>query len=82
MIVDRPLPLLHLDAHAAQTALALLRDQLGQRLWPLHRLDKATSGVLLFARDARQSSVAALKGACTFSSPPRNRSATTGAMSS
>lgn len=41
-----------LDAHARQTALELLRDQLGQRLWPLHRLDKATSGVLLFARDA------------------------------
>jgi tRNA pseudouridine65 synthase len=42
-----------LDAHARQTALGLLREQLGQRLWPLHRLDKATSGVLLFARDAQ-----------------------------
>jgi tRNA pseudouridine65 synthase len=41
-----------LDAHAEVTALQLLRDQLGQWLWPLHRLDKATSGVLLFARDA------------------------------
>ena len=41
-----------LDAHAQQTALQLLRDQLGQWLWPLHRLDKATSGVLLFARSA------------------------------
>jgi tRNA pseudouridine65 synthase len=30
----------------------LLRDQLGQRVWPLHRLDRATSGVLLFALDA------------------------------
>ena len=29
-----------LDAHAEQTALQLLRDQLGQWLWPLHRLDK------------------------------------------
>jgi tRNA pseudouridine65 synthase len=32
-------------------ALQLLRDQLGQRVWPLHRLDRATSGVLLFALD-------------------------------
>jgi tRNA pseudouridine65 synthase len=53
--IDKPAGLLvhpsGLDAHAQQTALQLLRDQLGQRLWPLHRLDKATSGVLLFARD-------------------------------
>lgn len=26
-----------------------LRDQLGRRVWPVHRLDRATSGVLLFA---------------------------------
>lgn len=39
-----------LDAHEEHTALKLLRDQLGEWLWPLHRLDKATSGVLLFAR--------------------------------
>ena len=54
--VDKPAGLLvhpsGLDAHAQHTALKLLRDQLGQWLWPLHRLDKATSGVLLFARDA------------------------------
>ena len=41
-----------LDAHEERTALQLLRDQLGSRVWPLHRLDKATSRVLLFARDA------------------------------
>jgi tRNA pseudouridine65 synthase len=28
-----------------------LRDQIGQRVWPVHRLDRATSGVLLFALD-------------------------------
>jgi tRNA pseudouridine65 synthase len=54
--VDKPAGLLvhpsGLDAHEQRTALKLLRDQLGQRLWPLHRLDKATSGVLLFARHA------------------------------
>jgi tRNA pseudouridine65 synthase len=39
-----------LDAHEERSAMQLLRDQLGERVWPLHRLDKATSGVLLFAR--------------------------------
>lgn len=54
--IDKPAGLLvhpsALDAHAEATALQRLRDQLGERLWPLHRLDKATSGVLLFARHA------------------------------
>lgn len=30
-------------------ALQLARDQLGQRVYPVHRLDRPTSGVLLFA---------------------------------
>lgn len=54
--IDKPAGLLvhpsALDAHEDRTALKLLRDQLGERLWPLHRLDKGTSGVLLFARNA------------------------------
>lgn len=33
-------------------ALQTLRDQLGCRVYPIHRLDRATSGVLLFALDA------------------------------
>lgn len=32
--------------------LQTLRDQLGQRVYPVHRLDRATSGVLLFALDS------------------------------
>lgn len=32
-------------------ALTLVRDQVGRRVHPVHRLDKATSGVLLFAFD-------------------------------
>jgi tRNA pseudouridine65 synthase len=36
----------------ARFIMGLLRDQLGQRVWPIHRLDRATSGVLLFALDA------------------------------
>jgi tRNA pseudouridine65 synthase len=53
--IDKPAGLLvhpsALDAHEERTALELLRAQRdGEPLWPLHRLDKATSGVLLFAR--------------------------------
>jgi len=32
-------------------ALQLLRDQIGQKVYPIHRLDSKTSGVLLFALD-------------------------------
>jgi tRNA pseudouridine65 synthase len=32
-------------------AVQLLRDQLGQKVYPVHRLDRKTSGVLLFALD-------------------------------
>jgi tRNA pseudouridine65 synthase len=52
--IDKPPGLLvhptSLDAHEERTALRLLEEQLGERLFPLHRLDKATSGVLLFGR--------------------------------
>jgi len=41
-----------LDAGETRFALQLLRDQLGRAVWPAHRLDKGTSGVLLFALDA------------------------------
>jgi len=55
-VIDKPAGLLvhpsGLDAHEQRTALQLLRDQLGRHVWPLHRLDKATSGVLAFALNA------------------------------
>jgi tRNA pseudouridine65 synthase len=35
-------------ADATEFAVQLLRDQLGQRVWPAHRLDRKTGGVLLF----------------------------------
>ena len=40
------------DRVHAKHALAIVRDALGpdQKLWPVHRLDRETSGVLLFAR--------------------------------
>lgn len=41
-----------LDAGETRFTLQMLRDQLDRRVWPVHRLDKGTSGVLLFALDA------------------------------
>ena len=41
-----------LDAHERDDVLSRLRAQGGGPVWPLHRLDKGTSGVLLLARDA------------------------------
>ncbi len=38
-----------LDKHETQFVMQTLRDQLGQHVFPLHRLDRPTSGVLLFA---------------------------------
>lgn len=38
-------------------AVQLLRDQLGQRVFPVHRLDRKTSGVLLFALDEEMNSL-------------------------
>lgn len=42
----------NIDRHETRFAVQLLRDQIGRRVFPLHRLDKGTSGVLLFALDA------------------------------
>lgn len=36
-------------ADASEFAVQLLRDQLGQRVYPVHRLDRKTGGALLFA---------------------------------
>lgn len=41
-----------LDSGETRFALQMVRDQLDRRVWPVHRLDKGTSGVLLFALDA------------------------------
>jgi tRNA pseudouridine65 synthase len=40
-----------LDRHETRFALQMLRDQIGRQVFPVHRLDKGTSGVLLFALD-------------------------------
>jgi len=38
-----------IDRHETRFAMQMLRDQIGQHVYPVHRLDKPTSGVLLFA---------------------------------
>ncbi len=41
-----------IDASETRFAMQMLRDQLGRRVYPAHRIDKPTSGVLLFALDS------------------------------
>lgn len=38
-----------IDRHETRFALQSVRDRIGRRVFPVHRLDKPTSGVLLFA---------------------------------
>lgn len=53
--IDKPAGLLvhrtELEPRATVAAVQLLRDQIGQPVYPAHRLDRPTSGVLLFALD-------------------------------
>jgi tRNA pseudouridine65 synthase len=55
VVVDKPSGLLvhrsPIDRHETRFALQILRNQLGQRVYTIHRLDKGTSGVLAFALD-------------------------------
>jgi tRNA pseudouridine65 synthase len=55
VVVDKPSGLLvhrsPIDRHETRFALQLLRDQLGQRVYTIHRLDKGTSGAIAFGLD-------------------------------
>jgi tRNA pseudouridine65 synthase len=55
VVVNKPSGLLvhrsPIDRHETRFAVQLLRDQLGRRVHPVHRLDKGTSGALVFALD-------------------------------
>jgi len=41
-----------IDRHETRFAMQMLRNQIGQHVFPVHRLDKPTSGVLVFALNA------------------------------
>lgn len=53
--IDKPSGLLvhrsWLAKEATEFALQRVRDQIGQRVYPVHRLDRPTSGILLFAKN-------------------------------
>ncbi len=51
-------------AGESQFAIQMLRDQIGQRVYPVHRLDKPVAGVLLFALDAATARLMTSKFAC------------------
>ncbi|SFR81915.1 tRNA pseudouridine synthase C [Marinobacter daqiaonensis] len=53
VVVDKPADLLvhpsEIDRKETRSAMMILRDQLGQWVYPAHRLDRPTSGLLVFA---------------------------------
>jgi tRNA pseudouridine65 synthase len=53
VVIDKPSGMLvhrsFLDKHETVFAMQTLRDQIGQHVFPVHRLDRPTSGVLVFA---------------------------------
>ena len=55
VVIDKPPGLLvhrsEIDRHETRFAIQILRDQIGQRVWAAHRLDRGTSGILLFGLD-------------------------------
>ena len=56
VVINKPSGLLvhksMIDRHEIYYAMKILRDQIGAWVYPVHRLDKPTSGVLLFALDS------------------------------
>ncbi|UTF50143.1 pseudouridine synthase [Desulfomicrobium sp. ZS1] len=62
--VHKPAGLLvHRNAHAGREPflLQILRDQLGQRLYPVHRLDRPTSGLMIMALSPQAAHALALQ---------------------
>jgi len=56
VVINKPSGLLvhksMIDPHEIYFAMKMLRDQIGMWVYPVHRLDKPTSGVLLFTLDS------------------------------
>jgi tRNA pseudouridine65 synthase len=55
VVIDKPAGLLvhrsWIAREATEFAMQKLRDQIGQRVYPVHRLDRPTSGLLVFGKD-------------------------------
>jgi tRNA pseudouridine65 synthase len=60
-----------LDAHETRFVMQTVRDQLGRHVYPVHRLDKGTSGVLLMAlhTDAARALSQAFEASTSATSP-------------
>ena len=60
VVIDKPPGLLvhrsEIDRHETRFAIQILRNQIGRRVWAAHRLDRGTSGALLFALDGEVAS--------------------------
>jgi tRNA pseudouridine65 synthase len=74
LVMNKPAGLLvhrsKLDAHEKRFALQWLRDHVGYHVYPLHRLDKGTSGALAFAK----SPTAASKWSALWQTPSVSKS--------
>lgn len=61
VVINKPSGLLvhrsDIDRHETRFALQLVRNQIGQHVFPVHRLDKPTSGILVFARSSENASI-------------------------
>ena len=62
IVVNKPSGLLvhrsMIDRHETRFAMQIVRDQVGRHVYPLHRLDKPTSGVLVFALSSELAKIA------------------------
>ncbi|OAV00908.1 MULTISPECIES: tRNA pseudouridine(65) synthase TruC [Moraxella] len=56
IVINKPAGMLvhrsWLDKHETTFVMQILRDQINQHVYPVHRLDRPTSGVLVFALDS------------------------------
>ena len=60
-----------LDAGETRFVMQTLRDQLGRHVFPVHRLDKGTCGVLVMALDAAKAAVPLWLAEIYFAADPR-----------
>lgn len=58
LIIDKPPGISHHnDGEEESGIVSIIRQQQGQRLWGVHRLDRVTSGILIFAKDSNMASL-------------------------